>query len=145
MKNSIWAASQLKLLLLLFSPEVCEVQELEQASSEAQGPVQYQCLDCLALFDSPDTWLEHRRTHSRSSTHSNTQASNVSDPTHSSIPEKQTSVQPMTYSVYVVNTTFDQLQLGNGVWQRHFCLVSFWVNVLLTSRSKQHPGAFNYQ
>ncbi|XP_007550294.1 zinc finger protein 574 [Poecilia formosa] len=56
--------------------EVCEVQELEQASSEAQGPVQYQCLDCLALFDSPDTWLEHRRTHSRSSTHSNTQASN---------------------------------------------------------------------
>ncbi|KAM4736526.1 uncharacterized protein znf526 isoform 1-T3 [Anableps anableps] len=54
--------------------EVCEVQEMDQASleAEAQGPVQYQCLDCLALFDSPDTWLEHRRTHSRSSTHSNT-------------------------------------------------------------------------
>lgn len=31
---------------------------------------QYQCLDCLALFDSAETWLEHRRSHSRSSTHS---------------------------------------------------------------------------
>ncbi|XP_015257067.1 PREDICTED: zinc finger protein 574 [Cyprinodon variegatus] len=53
-----------------------EVLETEEATSEAQvhGPVQYQCLDCLALFDSPDTWLEHRRTHSRSSTHSNTTA-----------------------------------------------------------------------
>ncbi len=49
--------------------------EEEEAGSEAQasGPVQYQCLDCLALFDSPETWLEHRRTHSRSSTHSNTE------------------------------------------------------------------------
>ncbi|KAF7656740.1 hypothetical protein LDENG_00037110 [Lucifuga dentata] len=55
--------------------ELCEVMEAEEASSEAQmsGPVQYQCLDCLALFDSPETWLEHRRTHSRSSTHSNTE------------------------------------------------------------------------
>ncbi|XP_076594264.1 uncharacterized protein znf526 [Chaetodon auriga] len=55
--------------------ELCEVLETEDAGSEAQvsGPVQYQCLDCLALFDSPDTWLEHRRTHSRSSTHSNTE------------------------------------------------------------------------
>ncbi|XP_061573141.1 zinc finger protein 574 [Cololabis saira] len=53
--------------------EVCEVLEVEEASAEAQvsGTVQYQCLDCLALFNSPDTWLEHRRTHSRSSTHSN--------------------------------------------------------------------------
>lgn len=57
------------------SPELCEVLEEEEAGSEAQasGPVQYQCLDCLALFDSPETWLEHRRTHSRSSTHSNTE------------------------------------------------------------------------
>uniref|UniRef100_UPI0037E76E78 zinc finger protein 574 n=1 Tax=Semicossyphus pulcher TaxID=241346 RepID=UPI0037E76E78 len=55
--------------------ELCEVLETEEAGSgaEVSGPVQYQCLDCLALFDSPDTWLEHRRTHSRSSTHSNTE------------------------------------------------------------------------
>ncbi|KAG7216941.1 hypothetical protein INR49_001595 [Caranx melampygus] len=55
--------------------ELCEVLETEETRSEAQvsGPVQYQCLDCLALFDSPETWLEHRRTHSRSSTHSNTE------------------------------------------------------------------------
>ncbi|XP_035018484.1 zinc finger protein 27 isoform X2 [Hippoglossus stenolepis] len=53
--------------------ELCEVMETEEGGSEAQGsgPVQYQCLDCLALFESPETWLEHRRTHSRSSTHSN--------------------------------------------------------------------------
>lgn len=62
--------------------ELCEVLETEEAGSEAQvsGPVQYQCLDCLALFDSPETWLEHRRTHSRSSTHSNTETI-VSDQT----------------------------------------------------------------
>lgn len=55
--------------------ELCEVLETEEDGSEAQlsEPVQYQCLDCLALFDSPETWLEHRRTHSRSSTHSNTE------------------------------------------------------------------------
>ncbi|AWO96343.1 putative zinc finger protein 574-like [Scophthalmus maximus] len=53
--------------------ELCEVMETEEGGSEAQmsGPVQYQCLDCLALFDAPETWLEHRRSHSRSSTHSN--------------------------------------------------------------------------
>ncbi|XP_056142203.1 zinc finger protein 574-like [Lampris incognitus] len=53
--------------------ELCEVHETEEGGSEAQvsGPVQYQCLDCLALFDSPEVWLEHRQTHSRSSTHSN--------------------------------------------------------------------------
>ncbi|KAM7421156.1 hypothetical protein PAMA_015355 [Pampus argenteus] len=52
-----------------------QVLETEEAGSDAQlsGPVQYQCLDCLALFDSPETWLEHRRTHSRSTTHSNTE------------------------------------------------------------------------
>ncbi|KAM3872856.1 uncharacterized protein znf526 [Diretmus argenteus] len=55
--------------------ELCEVLETEEAGREAQmsGPVQYQCLDCLALFDSPEIWLEHRQTHSRSSTHSNTE------------------------------------------------------------------------
>nr|XP_020466455.1 zinc finger protein 574 [Monopterus albus]XP_020466456.1 zinc finger protein 574 [Monopterus albus]XP_020466457.1 zinc finger protein 574 [Monopterus albus] len=55
--------------------EICEVLETEEDGSEAQtsGPVQYQCLDCLALFNSAETWLEHRRTHSRSSTHSNTE------------------------------------------------------------------------
>ncbi|XP_017270833.1 zinc finger protein 574 [Kryptolebias marmoratus] len=55
--------------------ELCEVLEMEGATADVQGsgPVQYQCLDCLALFDSPETWLEHRRTHSRSSTHSNTE------------------------------------------------------------------------
>ncbi|XP_068610978.1 zinc finger protein 574 [Brachionichthys hirsutus] len=55
--------------------ELCEVLEMEEAGSEAavSGPVRYQCLDCLALFDSPETWLEHRRSHSRSSTHSNTE------------------------------------------------------------------------
>ncbi|CAJ1062590.1 zinc finger protein 574 [Xyrichtys novacula] len=55
--------------------ELCEVLEAAEAGTgvEVPGPVQYQCLDCLALFDSPDTWLEHRRTHSRSSTHSNTE------------------------------------------------------------------------
>ncbi|XP_034730011.1 zinc finger protein 574 isoform X4 [Etheostoma cragini] len=54
--------------------ELCEVLETEERSEgQMSGPVQYQCLDCLALFDSPETWLEHRRTHSRSSTHSNTE------------------------------------------------------------------------
>lgn len=65
-------------MLTLFAvccSEFCQVLEKEEAAVDAQapGPVQYQCLDCLALFDSPDTWLEHRRTHSRSSTHSNTE------------------------------------------------------------------------
>lgn len=44
-----------------------------EAGSEAEmlESAQYQCLDCLALFDSAEAWLEHRRSHSRSSTHSN--------------------------------------------------------------------------
>uniref|UniRef100_A0A3B3C859 Zinc finger protein 574 n=1 Tax=Oryzias melastigma TaxID=30732 RepID=A0A3B3C859_ORYME len=56
--------------------QVCEVLETEHANAEGHltGPVQYQCLDCLALFDSPETWLEHRRSHSRSTTHSSTEA-----------------------------------------------------------------------
>lgn len=46
---------------------------MEESGTEAQllEPVKYQCLDCLAMFYSPETWLEHRRSHSRSSTHSN--------------------------------------------------------------------------
>lgn len=54
------------------SSELCEVLEAQEAGSEAQilESAQYQCLDCLALFDSAETWLEHRRSHSRSSTHS---------------------------------------------------------------------------
>ncbi|KAJ3598701.1 hypothetical protein NHX12_000724 [Muraenolepis orangiensis] len=53
--------------------ELCEVLETDEAGAEGPGPVRYQCLDCLALFDSPDVWLEHRKSHSRSSTHSNTE------------------------------------------------------------------------
>lgn len=54
-------------------PELCEVLEAQEAGAGAQmlESAQYQCLDCLALFDSADTWLQHRRSHSRSSTHSN--------------------------------------------------------------------------
>lgn len=76
------------------SSEVCEVLETEDASSEAQvsGTVQYQCLDCLALFNSPETWLEHRRTHNRSSTHSNTETT-VRDATHSHLSERLISSQ----------------------------------------------------
>ena len=51
-------------------PELCEVLETDEAGAEGSGPVKYQCLDCLALFDSPEVWLEHRNSHSRSSTHS---------------------------------------------------------------------------
>lgn len=56
---------------------------MEESGSEAQllEPVKYQCLDCLAMFYSPETWLEHRRSHSRSSTHSNAETT-VKDRTH---------------------------------------------------------------
>ncbi|KAG7270617.1 hypothetical protein CRUP_033226 [Coryphaenoides rupestris] len=40
---------------------------------KARGPLSTSVLDCLALFDSPDDWLEHRKSHSRSSTHSKTE------------------------------------------------------------------------
>lgn len=51
---------------------MCEFIETQvEVKQEPQEPVQYQCLDCLALFNSPDTWLAHRQTHSRSVTHSN--------------------------------------------------------------------------
>ncbi|XP_033836694.1 zinc finger protein 574 [Periophthalmus magnuspinnatus] len=51
--------------------DLCEVEVEVNPESQASQPVQYQCLDCLALFNSPETWLEHRRTHSRSVTHTN--------------------------------------------------------------------------
>lgn len=53
--------------------DICEVMETQvEVKQEPQDPqpVQYQCLDCLALFPSPETWLQHRRSHSRSVTHS---------------------------------------------------------------------------
>lgn len=59
----------------LFS-EICEVTEVGGAISEV--PIQYQCLECLALFDTPDLWLAHRQTHSRSSTHSTLSTETVS-------------------------------------------------------------------
>ncbi|XP_038842277.1 zinc finger protein 574 [Salvelinus namaycush] len=62
--------------------ELCEVLETDEAGTEGQvsGPVQYQCLDCLALFDSPEVWLAHRQTHSKSSTHSATETEYVLQP-----------------------------------------------------------------
>ncbi|XP_072316274.1 uncharacterized protein znf526 [Eucyclogobius newberryi] len=52
--------------------DLCEVEVEVNPEAQTTQPVQYQCLDCLALFNSPETWLEHRRTHSRSVTHTNT-------------------------------------------------------------------------
>lgn len=59
----------------LIPAELCEVLESNESPSEAQilENVKYQCLDCLAMFYSPEMWLEHRKSHSRSSTHSNTE------------------------------------------------------------------------
>ncbi|XP_051920959.1 zinc finger protein 574 isoform X1 [Hippocampus zosterae] len=48
--------------------ELCEATVPEESSSQAPQAVQYQCLDCLALFDSPDTWLQHRKSHNSSTT-----------------------------------------------------------------------------
>lgn len=72
--------SETRLLnVVLCSPELCEVLETDEAGTEGQvsGPVQYQCLDCLALFDSPEVWLAHRQTHSKSSTHSATETVSI--------------------------------------------------------------------
>ncbi|KAL0985085.1 hypothetical protein UPYG_G00152720 [Umbra pygmaea] len=62
--------------------ELCEVLETDEAGADGQasGPVQYQCLDCLALFDSPEVWLAHRQTHSKSSTHSVSETEYVLQP-----------------------------------------------------------------
>lgn len=50
------------------STELCEVAETEEAV--AAVPIQYQCLECLALFDTAELWMAHRQTH-KISTHSN--------------------------------------------------------------------------
>jgi hypothetical protein len=44
---------QCSIFLGMFVPsELCEVLETDEAGAEDSGPVKYQCLDCLALFDS---------------------------------------------------------------------------------------------
>ncbi|XP_062848806.1 zinc finger protein 574 isoform X2 [Trichomycterus rosablanca] len=48
--------------------ELCEVAETEEAV--AAVPIQYQCLECLALFDTAELWMAHRQTH-KISTNSN--------------------------------------------------------------------------
>ncbi|XP_026875243.2 zinc finger protein 574 isoform X1 [Electrophorus electricus] len=48
--------------------ELCEV--AEPGGNVAAVPIHYQCLECLALFDTPEQWLAHRQTHERISTHS---------------------------------------------------------------------------
>ncbi|KAJ8289847.1 hypothetical protein GJAV_G00006020 [Gymnothorax javanicus] len=50
--------------------ELCElVDSCETVTAPAvTGQIQYQCLDCLALFDTPEVWLAHRQTHNKSST-----------------------------------------------------------------------------
>uniref|UniRef100_A0A3Q0SD56 Zinc finger protein 526 n=1 Tax=Amphilophus citrinellus TaxID=61819 RepID=A0A3Q0SD56_AMPCI len=91
--------------------ELCEVTEVEEARSEVQvaGPVQYQCLDCLALFDSPETWLEHRRTHSRSSTHSNTETTEY-------VLQPDGTVTPLNN---VQNYVLSEQQAGEILAQKH--------------------------
>uniref|UniRef100_A0A3B4EB79 C2H2-type domain-containing protein n=2 Tax=Pygocentrus nattereri TaxID=42514 RepID=A0A3B4EB79_PYGNA len=49
--------------------ELCEVAETDTAV--ATVPIHYQCLECLALFDTPELWMAHRQTHGKISTHSN--------------------------------------------------------------------------
>ncbi|XP_049587422.1 zinc finger protein 574 [Syngnathus scovelli] len=48
--------------------ELCEAAAPEDSGSQLPRAVQYQCLDCLALFDSPNTWFEHRKSHHSSTT-----------------------------------------------------------------------------
>ncbi|KAJ8392952.1 hypothetical protein AAFF_G00071560 [Aldrovandia affinis] len=52
--------------------ELCEVVESSETMTvpPVSGQIQYQCLECLALFDTPEVWLAHRQTHSKSSTQS---------------------------------------------------------------------------
>ncbi|KAI5620463.1 zinc finger protein 574, partial [Silurus asotus] len=47
--------------------ELCEVAEIDAAV--AAVPIHYQCLECLALFDTAELWMAHRQTH-KISTHS---------------------------------------------------------------------------
>lgn len=60
--------------------ELCEVTEVDAV--DAEMPIQYQCLECLALFDTPEMWFAHRETHNRSSTHSSLGNDTVSTHTH---------------------------------------------------------------
>ncbi|KAG7469272.1 hypothetical protein MATL_G00127220 [Megalops atlanticus] len=48
--------------------ELCEVVESSETMTvpPVSGQIQYQCLECLALFDTPEVWLAHRQTHSKS-------------------------------------------------------------------------------
>ncbi|XP_036394534.1 zinc finger protein 574, partial [Megalops cyprinoides] len=50
--------------------ELCEVVESSETVTvpPVSGQIQYQCLECLALFDTPEVWLAHRQTHSKSGT-----------------------------------------------------------------------------
>ncbi len=63
--------------------ELCEVTEVDAVDAEV--PIQYQCLECLALFDTPELWLAHRQTHNRSSTHSSLSTDTVSTHTHTHV------------------------------------------------------------
>ncbi|XP_030640936.1 zinc finger protein 574 [Chanos chanos] len=49
-----------------------EVTEVDPGAGpgEESIPIQYQCLECLALFNTAELWLAHRHTHSKSNTHS---------------------------------------------------------------------------
>ncbi|XP_048116747.1 zinc finger protein 574 isoform X2 [Alosa alosa] len=55
--------------------EVCEVLEAGEGGSDPDGPIQYQCLECLQLFNTPELWLQHTHTHQSNthSAHSNTE------------------------------------------------------------------------
>ncbi|XP_048882817.1 zinc finger protein 574 isoform X2 [Brienomyrus brachyistius] len=48
--------------------ELCEVVAAGESGTAPplSGQIQYQCLDCLALFDTPEVWLAHRQTHNKS-------------------------------------------------------------------------------
>ncbi|XP_076847243.1 uncharacterized protein znf526 isoform X2 [Brachyhypopomus gauderio] len=48
--------------------DVCEV--VEPGGTVAAVPIHYQCLECLALFDTPELWMAHRQTHDQIGTHS---------------------------------------------------------------------------
>lgn len=55
-------------LVCSWRAEVCEVAETDAAV--AAMPIHYQCLECLALFETPEMWMAHRQTHGKISTHS---------------------------------------------------------------------------
>lgn len=57
----------LLLYVCYYLTEICEVAETDAAV--AAVPIQYQCLECLALFDTAELWMAHRQTH-KISTHS---------------------------------------------------------------------------